>query len=359
MKRSWLTLSLIFALIIEGGCNSEHNNHSLTVSMPNIFTDIKEIIDRIELVALENDGNHFLGSRVELLTDSCSWYLVDKENGRIYRYSEQGKFLNSIGERGKGPGEYVRIQDFQLYGDSVVVFSFPEKILFYNKTGVFLGSKTVKGLGENSFLSNSFLLTYRGYRPDSDFRLICFDDSGKKSFLPSKKHVLNLATGDPVFSTMGDHISVIDSYSNTIYTFHNNSLDAFVTFDFGNYNIPDQFFKFSSPYEGAEFLLSTTFARIVRICGNINCWLAEVELQGRDEVERAYCLMSQEDCCWFKLDSSAPLFATFRNYIDGELIALVDSSLISNLSPDLKKKIVNPHVIENSDNYVIAKIRLI
>ena len=326
---------------------SDRGSSEEFIQLPRQFVPIESTIKEVEYIALETDDAHLLGSHVDILADSSSWFLLDKGNGRLYRYSDSGLFLNEIGHRGNGPGEYVQIQDVQVIKDTVLVFAFPFKLIYYDVEGVFIKEEEIEGLGDNSIKVGNGILTYRGYRPDEKYRLSYYLRDSRKDFLFSKRHVINMSTGDPVFSMSNDSISVVDSYNNTVYVFSDGKLSPFVSFDFGKYAIPEEFYHFSDPYKGGEYLLSRDFARISRFVLNGDEWLAEIPLQSGDSVVTVYCYKSHNGIRWFKQRLGDTFFSSFKLLINNEIIALIDPSVLSCPTPQF-----------SSDNYVVAKIRI-
>ena len=67
--------------------------------------------------------------------------LINSNDGSesIFRFSDKGKFLNKIGTKGRGPGEYIDRKDVVLIGDKVfVVSNFSKSIYSYSLDGSFI-----------------------------------------------------------------------------------------------------------------------------------------------------------------------------------------------------------------------------
>ena len=360
MNHIKLLSAIVFFILAVNCCTERIPVSERVISMPLKFSSLEALIHDIELIPLETDGIHLLGSRVELLSDSLCWYLVDKDNGNLFRYSINGSFLNNIGHRGNGPGEFLTLQDVQLVEDTLVVFSFPDRIKRYRKDGSSIDTRIQSGLGDNSLMLRNGVLTYRGYRPDNKYRLSYIGLEGNTDYLPSNHHVLNMSTGDPVFSQYADSIWVIDSYSPTVYCYtEQNCFEAYLTFDFGKYTIPEDFYLFSSPIKGSEYLLGRDFARVSRFIPGKDGWLAEIPIQSPSRVTMAYCLNKRGSIHWFKQVEKDPFFSAFRQIHDGSLYAAIEPDAIRGMSKQIRRKIVNHDSLTPSDdNYVIAKIRL-
>jgi hypothetical protein len=107
-------------------------SHSEKVKMSDLFSEIKYL-------PLETNPNCLIGyMNIPVFGKDI---LVNSHGGggNIYRFSGEGKFLNKIGNKGRGPGEYVDNNDVRLIGDTVfVVSNFSNNIICYSLKGVFL-----------------------------------------------------------------------------------------------------------------------------------------------------------------------------------------------------------------------------
>ena len=70
---------------------------------------------KIEMTPLETADNCLVGREpIELLLDQNHYFIKDNQQKVIFRFDRAGKFINSIGSRGMGPGEYAGIYDFDI-----------------------------------------------------------------------------------------------------------------------------------------------------------------------------------------------------------------------------------------------------
>lgn len=112
------------------------------------FSDIgpvrmSEIISEISYIPLETNPSCLIGyMNIPVFDEDIIIRSYSGEiNGTVgtFRFSNQGKFLNRIGNIGQGPGEYQDNCDVKLIGDTVfVVSNFSNDILCYLLSGDFL-----------------------------------------------------------------------------------------------------------------------------------------------------------------------------------------------------------------------------
>lgn len=90
---------------------------------------------------LLESSNESMISRVDkLVLDSAgNYYLLDKDQQRLMRFSSEGKFLGDVGNGGRGPNEYIDLTDFVVTGrDSIEIYDAESgKILIYDLQGNF------------------------------------------------------------------------------------------------------------------------------------------------------------------------------------------------------------------------------
>lgn len=65
--------------------------------------------------------------------------LLILDNGQLYLFGKDGNFVSRIGRRGKGHGEYISVEDFDMVGNNIIVLSrYQNALLEYSKEGVFI-----------------------------------------------------------------------------------------------------------------------------------------------------------------------------------------------------------------------------
>lgn len=134
----------LVSLLILQGCNnrspvvSDNGGETVIVKYDSSPSSFFESVKSLELIPLDIDNTHLLGSSISLIPiEDGSYILTDRRNSKVYHFSSGGKFLNSIGQRGNGPGEYTSITDVQAFKGKIHVFNAPDKELIFLPDGIF------------------------------------------------------------------------------------------------------------------------------------------------------------------------------------------------------------------------------
>jgi hypothetical protein len=318
-------------------------------------------------VPLESDNTHLLEADPDLFLLGKDYITVDITNHRIYRYSSDGKFLNSIGAKGNGPGEYANIADVQITGDTVFVFSGQGKMAEYDPEGTLISSSDIQNSeGLQSYIVENGILTYYGYGIVKDYRMIYRKDGISKKFLDNDAKIMHFISFLPIFSKTSDGgVAILDSYNPVIYKFKSGKIKPYLKFDFGKYAIQEAFFKYDDDSKAMQFLLSTDFALMNRYFENAEYKFAEITTQSKDNTEFSYGLAKNDSWKWFYAGKAGkdPFATSFKTIDDhNTLFCIIDPALADKIPPALMKKVSNPDIIKNikkDDNYIIAKIHLL
>lgn len=330
-------------------------------------TPFSDRVSSIELLPLETDETHLLGNNVEVCLLRDGYILYDRRNVKVYRYSGEGRFLNEIGKRGNGPGEYLHLRNVQVINDEVHIFSPPDKELVFSDDGKMLEQKAKVPVGFGIYRMGSGYLTYYGYSGQRDHRVVFSrGQSGQeKGFLDLDAKVLPLDLENELFCPLSEgSVSIIDSYSPTIFIYDGESVSPYLSFDFGKYAIKNNFYEADDAFKAAEYLMSSDYAVISRYMEGANCKLVQFNLfdQKTGTGEGRYGLFCGGEWVWFSLagcgmDNPAP----FRLFDAEELIGVLspeDTLLLLDLLSEETIVSGDYSGLDQSDNYVIAKIHL-
>lgn len=120
-----------------------------------------------------------VNDRVRLLQQDSSFYLVDilgEQN--IYRFAYDGRFLNKIGHKGRGPEEFPFLLDIAIEekNDNICILSPPDcTIIHYSKDGTFERKEQINLPAKGFCKTENGYWIFTGY-PDRTF-LLRLDDS--------------------------------------------------------------------------------------------------------------------------------------------------------------------------------------
>jgi hypothetical protein len=236
-------LSILSLLMIDqsGICQSGNGNmirlksdfaNSGPVNMSDLFSEIRYI-------SLETNPNCLIGY-LNIPVFGKDIIIESHNNGNIFRFSDQGKFLNKIGNMGRGPGEYQDYCDVLIVGDTVfIVSNFSNDISCYSLTGVFLKKyhinieahpKSLVQLQDKSFMISLSSPSNLGniIKTDRNFNI----KSGFMKDLPLKSNPLPFR-----FQKSRNQIFYYYNYIDTIFEISRGYPIPYIVIDYGNFRI--------------------------------------------------------------------------------------------------------------------------
>jgi hypothetical protein len=192
-------------------------------------------------------------------------------SNKVSLFDRQGQFLNFIGSRGNGPGEYLSVADVVMQDGLVRVLDRTgHKIIDYDRNGVFQAAHHIGFFGQAFGLWRRNTLVYGGFEKNEyNRRLFLFDENltGFKTAMDydEKLHYLNVRDKTNFF-LFNDSLRFLCAYDYYIYNafYNGNRFEMFPRYhlDFGAHQIPGDFFHM--PYDNImEFemaLNKTNFA---------------------------------------------------------------------------------------------------
>ena len=163
-------LLLVFVLV---ACTSDntHKQNSDTVLVPvNLTSPQKEFplssfIDSVTTFRLTLPDSLFFGTISRIFFDSDNIYAADFKQHIVFRFNRSGCFLNTIGQKGSGPGEYTEMSSCFLGKDCLFVDDLITRRIFcYKPDGTFMRS-----------ISFPFNVIYDDIVALSDSNFLCYE----------------------------------------------------------------------------------------------------------------------------------------------------------------------------------------
>ena len=344
-------------------------DETVRAEWPDTAAPFLKAVSTIGLTPVQEDGDRLLGENVGLRLLDDGFVLFDRRNMRVYRYASDGRFLNEIGRRGNGPGEYSSLGNVQCIDGDIHIFSLPDKELVYSKEGVLLRQTDQIPVGFGAFRTDDGILTYYGYSGQRDCRLVLFPDGTEqeKRFLPVEAELLMLNLEKDIFFPAGDGggINLIDAYSPTVYRFEAGEVAPRLTFDLGKYAIPEDFYRQGDVFKAAEYLLGRDHALLAGYLESPGRKLVQLMRNNgktggpaRDE----YGYYDGRKWIWFSLSEIGivPLPGPFCCFDGEDLVGLFSREDLEKIRKEIPEKIADGSVLDEGPeaDYYVAKINL-
>ena len=196
------------------GCGNQSNPVSVEqeiiapLGAGNAVDDLLPYIDSVEVVPLETTGKALIGLVGKILLLPNGNVLI-KSTASMFMFSPEGKFLFQIGKNGRGPEEYLTIDDVCLSQDAreLWILGGCEIVKYSTETGRFIRKTTLElpeicngfdaiasGPGHSAFLYYCPQMDENNFSEDF-YCLYRYDEQGRilQKFLPRKDYGLNIA----------------------------------------------------------------------------------------------------------------------------------------------------------------------
>jgi hypothetical protein len=236
-KENTQTISKRVNLEIKGNTNN-------LLQIDSIFSDIR-------IVPLETKEECLISNIVKVQFYKDKFFLHDKSQ-KLLVFNTNGRFLSEIGKKGRGPGEFLELRDFDIDNDGNIYILDFQKIHKFNIDGKFLSSFKYHFIKNEQmfFVPLQFALTHddnflvwggsAGIKADFKGKLFAMYEMSNKGeitngLLPLKyntpgnfgrfKHYSDIVLIDPVFG------------NNIIYSFSSSGFEERYFIDFLNKNL--------------------------------------------------------------------------------------------------------------------------
>lgn len=267
MKIGRLSVSFLIIIYIILSCKNENKvdpnsrfNNFKTLNIqgnPNNQLQIDSLFSEIMVIQLETKPECLISNIEKLLIHNNRLYIQDRI-GRILVFNMDGKFLLEVGKTGKGPGEYLKLLDFEIdKNEEIYVLDFM-KIHRFSSNGNYLEYIPLNFLSRSdNIYSNPVEFTLGkngnfyiwggsvGIRGKPEFDVYAFYEVSKKGKIINKYLPISYQVPSGLqkhrFPRYNDTVLVDPIFgSNVVYYINYNNLVPKYKIDFGEktFNIP-------------------------------------------------------------------------------------------------------------------------
>ena len=221
--------------------NLEHTqDRKSVVDFQNRFS-----INRI--IPLETTDVSLLGYVSQIIVTEKEIFILDGIQKAIFLYGMDGNFISKIKHEGNGPQEYIQprqiaIADGKLY----VMDNMKKSILQYDLDGKYLNTFTIDHRGYQLLVDQSGNMIVTGSYID-EYMLNIYDSAGEKiaNYFPRDDKFVGMTLTQTTDNSLKSHNNgfyCTNYFDPTIYYINDNEVKPLAVFDFGNNNMPKDFF---------------------------------------------------------------------------------------------------------------------
>ena len=218
---------------------------------------LSDFFTSVNYLPLETNNSSFLTYPTQIQFFDSLLFFQDHKDDQIYVFSITGKFLNTIGRIGRGPGEQLTFGDFYIDREKKLIEILDlgtDNLFTYSFNDQVIGQRKLIWCSSFAKTNSGDYLMYSGYAPHFH------DQKGKLLKSPialvnDKGKVVNLFTSDfepfglgirsimskNALSKIGDTILFCPNRSNVIYQYYNSNLTPRIYLDFGKREMPRKY----------------------------------------------------------------------------------------------------------------------
>lgn len=217
---------------------------------------LSDYATEIKYIPMEVDLNFLLGMNVEFLADFSDDYILETDGLKCLLYGRDGKFIRTIGQQGRGPGEYIGISAIFLRGENIYIYDYyTDDLIEYKTDGSFVkrhnSGFTVdeKFLVKDAYIINDSMIIgdYENRTGKEEYKAFLFDKDGTITESYRNYELFNLdpgvkqanSGGHAIYFRFEDKVFFKEYLNDTLFVLSSdNRLEPYYVFDFGKYKLP-------------------------------------------------------------------------------------------------------------------------
>jgi len=218
----------------------------------NVGFDVTDAFDSVSFVKLSSEPEATITKIDQLIITDSIIVVQDRYGTGVKIFSSDGQYLCDVGNRGRGPGEYVEPTHMEIYKNRIVIWDqFSHKLIYYTLKGEYLYSREIlhHSLKFHQFQDDRTLFNSVNSDNDSKFEdytlFVCDTLSNVVSVgMCRKKNSYRSIWENHNFFCFDSTTYYHPTYSDTIYTIASNfSIQSRFYFDFGENTLPESLKK--------------------------------------------------------------------------------------------------------------------
>lgn len=275
---------ILSALMLMLSCAAHRDSKVTTI----VFSEVencdifsKGSMEMVGFIALDSVNSPIVSSDSKMVVSGDSYYFFDKKMIVVHRFDRSGKFMNSIGTRGRGPTEYSNVEDFcvdPVNGNVEFLSLMAQQLYIYNNDGTFVSTLKIEGYPYSftKWEDGSYLFC-KGQVADDNVKignaqLYKMDKEGviKETYLPIEKNTaFRTPAPDESIQLSNGRIFFKTWFTGDVYEITKGGSRHVTTVDFKERAYEKNILE-KSPDDFMKFLMSVNPYNIVRYLENDN-----------------------------------------------------------------------------------------
>ena len=240
---------LVFLLCSCSGYDIQQSEYvviDLSEPPPKISIKASALIESCRYIPLETTGESMISNIQRLIPVQDGFFIFDRSSQQLIYFDADGRFIRRIAEKGRGPGEYVNLLDFDLSEQDETLFLHDNsnQILLYSFNNTFLRSIRLERFVSCVMKTSWGYICYRdpllNFGNDTEV-LIAIDENGSElNVLQHRKVDLQQRSPwviSPVFVNINNKYYYYPQFQDTLYSVEIDKINPKYVFPKGKYSI--------------------------------------------------------------------------------------------------------------------------
>ena len=343
----YICLYIILGYIMLSCSRIKDVNEKTTIDIAKIQeVNIFDLFDSIRINAMQTDNSCQISQIRKIIYWDKELYVFDKKQKAILIFKTNGEFSRKIHNIGKGPGEYLNIEDFTLnpynrnieFVDGYNLYVYKNDGQFINK--VRIANNEIKSCNE-IMIMNSDTIVFTG--PSRKNIITLYSRKNQKAHNIQEIYPSWIKEKMPVnpnvrFYRNGSIVNYLEGFSNKVYSVNSNGFTIKYEWDFGKYN-----FNFEKQ-ELSNLIQSSSLKEIMN---NFESFTSKYVIQFTHNVENNTYILT--DFLLKGIPATLIYNKVNKKYLvfNGELSNLIFSSQIEFIGEDKLIIVIDPIKIKN------------
>jgi len=337
-------IGLLICCLILLSCQNGDHKELITINVNVLKEDFNSIKNRIVIEKIiPLDDSIPIGKIRKAIIHKSNLFVHNKSKDEILCFNEKGELVYSIFSKGRGPEEYVSIQNFfiDFINDELVILSSDNKILRYScNSGALLN---VSKIENKAMILDGIQLSkdvIAWYTMGPEYNLEISNKGASKQFIPFIE-ARDMTFSEKAFSAREGNVLFVHGTCDYIYKVDKDTVNRLYFIDFGSYKIPVELYENPSQamavYEKQDVATKLDF--IVENEGYLS-FSYMLFPKASFNVKSQYSIYSKIDKKCYNFHSDTYLFPIY-DCTDESFISLVSPAKISSVKEsDIDRKIV-------------------
>ncbi len=369
MKNKNLLLIIACLALFISGCKQpavqDKSTYAFSFAEYDQILPMESIFESVEAITLDSKDVPLIGEVGKSILQNDLLYIQDKLNHTILTFDMKGNFIRILDKKGKGPGEYFEINDFEINEfDNTIDVMFKTGVVYqYTLDGQFVDRYILPG--EIKAVHNFANLTADivvFYNSTTDYRLYYYSRS--KSTIIRKEFnqpPTSMGASGLPFTRSDNKITFYEGFSDQRYSIDTNGIHDNYKIDLGEYSLD---YKDITSFGAEKLMYESMRASLTKAFSWANAENKEYIVTIIRIKDSNYTLLINKkngSQTGLKAFTNGSLFPYGAQFHGNELIMVMPAHMLKRfILPDKKGGLQMPAVdhISELDNPVVLKYKL-